>query len=330
MEESKNNRAVEKKLKDALKVDRARVQMGKISRFGLMEISRQRRRTGVLEGTTHVCEHCQGTGRVRSVESAALALLRALDEASVRQKGGLIEARAAARRRALSAQRKARGDRRARSQPPGRRARRSRGAAMAPSEFEVERASRTAAWRRRRGGNVRARPPPRREPRRRSKRKKKSPNDVEAVEEAEAEEETEARCAPRPSRTAAAANVATDAAGAAGVAAASAAVTAKTAKPRKPPTANSRAARGTSEASAAATAKTGGERGGRRRRRRRGRGRRPFEVDGGEWLDYVSADMKHLLPREAPPRAASGSRGSDRASCARSDGRSRSRARRGR
>lgn len=79
MDESKNNRAVEKKLKDALKDDRARVQMGKISPFGLMEISRQRRRTGVLEGTTHVCEHCQGTGRVRSVESSALAALRALE-----------------------------------------------------------------------------------------------------------------------------------------------------------------------------------------------------------------------------------------------------------
>jgi len=79
MDESKNNRAVEKKLKDCLKDDRARVQMGKISPFGLMEISRQRRRTGVLEGTTHVCEHCAGTGRVRSVESSALASLRALE-----------------------------------------------------------------------------------------------------------------------------------------------------------------------------------------------------------------------------------------------------------
>jgi ribonuclease E len=79
MDESKNNRAVEKKLKDCLKDDRARVQMGKISPFGLMEISRQRRRTGVLEGTTHVCEHCAGTGRVRSVESSALAALRALE-----------------------------------------------------------------------------------------------------------------------------------------------------------------------------------------------------------------------------------------------------------
>ncbi|HEX2817208.1 MAG TPA: ribonuclease E/G, partial [Phenylobacterium sp.] len=79
MDESKNNRSVEKKLKDCLKDDRARVQMGKISSFGLMEISRQRRRSGVLEGTTHVCEHCQGTGRVRSVESSALAALRTLE-----------------------------------------------------------------------------------------------------------------------------------------------------------------------------------------------------------------------------------------------------------
>jgi ribonuclease E len=79
MDEAKNNRSVEKKLKDCLKDDRARVQMGKISAFGLMEISRQRRRTGVLEGTTHVCEHCGGTGRVRSVESSALSALRALE-----------------------------------------------------------------------------------------------------------------------------------------------------------------------------------------------------------------------------------------------------------
>jgi ribonuclease E len=58
MDESKNNRAVEKKLKDALKEDRARIQVGRISSFGLMELSRQRRRSSLLEGTTHVCEHC--------------------------------------------------------------------------------------------------------------------------------------------------------------------------------------------------------------------------------------------------------------------------------
>ncbi|HEY2051298.1 MAG TPA: Rne/Rng family ribonuclease [Caulobacteraceae bacterium] len=79
MEESKNNRAVEKTLKDCLARDRARIQMGKISAFGLMEISRQRRRTGILEGTTHVCPHCNGAGRVRSVESSALSALRAVE-----------------------------------------------------------------------------------------------------------------------------------------------------------------------------------------------------------------------------------------------------------
>ncbi|MBV8684876.1 MAG: ribonuclease E/G [Caulobacteraceae bacterium] len=79
MEEAKNNRAVEKTLKDCLARDRARIQMGKISAFGLMEISRQRRRTGILEGTTHVCPHCNGAGRVRSVESSALAALRAVE-----------------------------------------------------------------------------------------------------------------------------------------------------------------------------------------------------------------------------------------------------------
>ncbi|HEY9218613.1 MAG TPA: ribonuclease E/G, partial [Phenylobacterium sp.] len=89
MDEAKNNRAVEKKLKDSLKDDRARVQMGKISPFGLMEISRQRRRTGVLEGTTHVCEHCAGTGRVRSVESSALAALRALEVEALKGGGEL-------------------------------------------------------------------------------------------------------------------------------------------------------------------------------------------------------------------------------------------------
>src|SRR5262249_8669146 len=81
MEESKNDRSVEKRMKDNLRFDRARVQMGKISNFGLLELSRQRRRTGVLEGTSTPCPHCQGTGRMRSVQSAALALLRGIDEA---------------------------------------------------------------------------------------------------------------------------------------------------------------------------------------------------------------------------------------------------------
>jgi len=90
MEESKNNRAVEKRLKDGLASDRARVQMGKISMFGLMEISRQRRRTGVLEGTTHVCEHCGGTGRVRTAESSALSALRAVELEAAKGGAGAV------------------------------------------------------------------------------------------------------------------------------------------------------------------------------------------------------------------------------------------------
>ena len=72
MEESRNNRAVERRIKDALKNDRARIQVGRISHFGLLEMSRQRIRTGVLEGSTVVCPHCQGSGVVRSTASIAL------------------------------------------------------------------------------------------------------------------------------------------------------------------------------------------------------------------------------------------------------------------
>ncbi|MEM9262481.1 MAG: ribonuclease E/G [Pseudomonadota bacterium] len=79
MEENKNIRQVEKKLKDCLKLDRARVQHGRISQFGLMEISRQRRRTGVLESSSSPCSSCNGTGRQRSISSAALQLLRAIE-----------------------------------------------------------------------------------------------------------------------------------------------------------------------------------------------------------------------------------------------------------
>ncbi|MEO1406056.1 MAG: ribonuclease E/G, partial [Pseudomonadota bacterium] len=79
MEENKNIRQVEKKLKDCLKLDRARVQHGRISQFGLMEISRQRRRTGVLESSSTTCATCNGTGRQRSLSSAALQLLRAIE-----------------------------------------------------------------------------------------------------------------------------------------------------------------------------------------------------------------------------------------------------------
>jgi ribonuclease E len=80
MEESKNNRSVERKLKDCLKNDRARIQVGRISHFGLLEMSRQRLRTGVLESSTTPCPHCQGTGMIRSVESVALHVLRSIED----------------------------------------------------------------------------------------------------------------------------------------------------------------------------------------------------------------------------------------------------------
>ncbi|MBN8964460.1 MAG: ribonuclease E/G, partial [Rhizobiales bacterium] len=80
MDEKRNNRTVERRMKDALRNDRARIQVGRISHFGLLEMSRQRIRTSVLESSTEKCPHCGGTGHVRSVSSVALQLLRALEE----------------------------------------------------------------------------------------------------------------------------------------------------------------------------------------------------------------------------------------------------------
>lgn len=80
MEENRNNRAVEKKLKDCLKNDRARIQVGRISHFGLLEMSRQRIRASVLESTMKPCPHCGGTGHVRSDSSVALMVVRAIEE----------------------------------------------------------------------------------------------------------------------------------------------------------------------------------------------------------------------------------------------------------
>jgi ribonuclease E len=80
MDEKRNNRAVERRLKECLKQDRARIQVGRISHFGLLEMSRQRIRTGVLESSTEKCPSCGGTGHVRSVSSLALQVLRALEE----------------------------------------------------------------------------------------------------------------------------------------------------------------------------------------------------------------------------------------------------------
>jgi len=80
MDEGRNNRTVERRLKEALKHDRARIQVGRISHFGLLEMSRQRIRTSVLESSTEKCPVCGGSGHVRSVSSVALQLLRAIEE----------------------------------------------------------------------------------------------------------------------------------------------------------------------------------------------------------------------------------------------------------
>jgi ribonuclease E len=84
MDEKRNNRAVERRLKECLKNDRARIQVGRISHFGLLEMSRQRIRTSVLESSTDKCPHCGGTGNVRSVSSLALQLLRVVEETLLR------------------------------------------------------------------------------------------------------------------------------------------------------------------------------------------------------------------------------------------------------
>jgi len=80
MEENRNDRAVERRLKDCLRHDRARIQIGRISPFGLLEMSRQRLRPGMVEGSTVACPHCNGTGLIRSVESLALRALRNVEE----------------------------------------------------------------------------------------------------------------------------------------------------------------------------------------------------------------------------------------------------------
>jgi ribonuclease E len=86
MEERKNNAAVEKRFKDKLKTDRARIQVGRISGFGLLEMSRQRLRPGMLEATTQPCPHCHGTGLVRSDDSLGLTILRQIEEEGVRKR----------------------------------------------------------------------------------------------------------------------------------------------------------------------------------------------------------------------------------------------------
>jgi ribonuclease E len=86
MEERKNNASVEKRLKEKLKTDRARIQVGRISGFGLLEMSRQRLRPGMIESTTAPCPHCHGTGIIRSDDSLSLQILRQLEEEGTRKR----------------------------------------------------------------------------------------------------------------------------------------------------------------------------------------------------------------------------------------------------
>ncbi|WP_420138468.1 Rne/Rng family ribonuclease [Sphingomonas sp.] len=94
MENSSNNRKVEKAMKEALKNDRARIQVGRISGFGLFEMSRQRLRTGVLEASTRTCPHCDGSGFIRTPSSSGLQALRLLEEEAARGRGSRLTLRA--------------------------------------------------------------------------------------------------------------------------------------------------------------------------------------------------------------------------------------------
>ncbi|UEM22617.1 Rne/Rng family ribonuclease [Skermanella mucosa] len=90
MEDARNNAAVERRIKEAMKNDRARIQLGRISPFGLLELSRQRLRPSLMETNFEKCPHCTGTGMVRSIESAALYVLRAIEEEGIRKRSSEI------------------------------------------------------------------------------------------------------------------------------------------------------------------------------------------------------------------------------------------------
>ena len=99
MEETRNQHAVERRMKDAMRNDRARIQIGSISHFGLLEMSRQRLRLSINESISNLCPHCEGTGRVRSIDTAALQLLRSIEEEA--QKGKMDELHITAHRDAV-------------------------------------------------------------------------------------------------------------------------------------------------------------------------------------------------------------------------------------
>jgi ribonuclease E len=90
MDESRNQRAVEKRFKEAVKNDRARMQLGQISSFGLLELSRQRLRPSLIETSSNVCTHCGGTGNVRSIESMAVRVMRMIEEEGIRDRSSEV------------------------------------------------------------------------------------------------------------------------------------------------------------------------------------------------------------------------------------------------
>jgi len=300
MEESKNDRVVEKRMKDNLRFDRARVQMGKISGFGLLELSRQRRRTGVLEGTSHVCEHCQGSGRVRSVESASLALLRALDEAAAKKKNRLIEARTASDTAIylLNEKRDALATIEANNNV---RVRIGASAAMHSGDFELmvlEGAFEEDEEVEAQVAPARGRKPQRRdveiEQEELDRRAAAADVQEEEDEEVERADDDEIEAPPR---------IVTEGDAEGDDRKRRRRRGRRGGKRRQDGEDGETHARSESETPKPAEAREerGGRNGNRRRRRGRGRGRRVYEVDGGEWLDFVSADLKHLTPRPERP-----------------------------
>ncbi|MDX2233375.1 MAG: Rne/Rng family ribonuclease [Hyphomonadaceae bacterium] len=293
MDEAKNDRMVEKKMKDALRFDRARVQMGKISGFGLLELSRQRRRTGILEGSSHVCPMCSGLGRVRSVESSALHLLRVLDEEALRRGASELEARAPTdvaiyllneKRAALAAIEDNRNVR----------VRVSASTTLMAPDFEI-----IATGQRELDpdADAEAMERPRRDREERFRNDRQRPRyvapeveadgvDDDVAEDVEDADPAEER---RPER------------GAGGESDGDASRRRRRGrrggKKRREGEGPSLGAEGDGDAAAelprsleSREPRGDGERGPRRKRRRRGRGRRPFEIDGGENLDLIATD----------------------------------------
>ena len=116
MEESKNRREVENRLRDALRQDRARVQFGTISKFGLMEMSRQRLRPALSEGASIPCPRCGGHGHIRDTESSALQILRIIQEESMKDGTAAVHVPGAGGSRVVPAEREAHRDRQDRAQ----------------------------------------------------------------------------------------------------------------------------------------------------------------------------------------------------------------------